>query len=112
HDAGHRARPRPGRGRRDAPEREHPRRPAPHAGGSHRRHRGLQGPLGPGHGPLISQRTGGSVGGDMSEQAGEPSIDWDAWTEQATAWLSEYIRVDTVNPPGNETRAVEWLGRI
>ena len=42
----------------------------------------------------------------------EPAIDWDAWTEQATDWLSEYIRVDTVNPPGNETRACEWLGRI
>ena len=42
----------------------------------------------------------------------EPAIDWDAWTEQATRWLSDYIRVDTVNPPGNETRACEWLGRI
>jgi acetylornithine deacetylase/succinyl-diaminopimelate desuccinylase-like protein len=42
----------------------------------------------------------------------EPSIDWNAWTEQATTWLSEYIRVDTVNPPGNETRAVEWIARI
>jgi acetylornithine deacetylase/succinyl-diaminopimelate desuccinylase-like protein len=42
----------------------------------------------------------------------EPSIDWDAWTEQATTWLSDYIRVDTVNPPGNETRACDWFGRI
>ncbi len=42
----------------------------------------------------------------------EPRIDWDALNEQATEWLSEYIRVDTVNPPGNETRAVEWLGSI
>ncbi len=42
----------------------------------------------------------------------EPNIDWDAWTQQATEWLSDYIRVDTVNPPGNETRAVEWIGRI
>lgn len=42
----------------------------------------------------------------------EPDINWDEWTERATAWLSDYIRVDTVNPPGNETRAVEWLGRI
>ena len=41
-----------------------------------------------------------------------PKIDWDAWTEQATEWLSEFIRVDTVNPPGNESRACEWLGRI
>ncbi|MFA7248782.1 MAG: M20/M25/M40 family metallo-hydrolase [Dehalococcoidia bacterium] len=42
----------------------------------------------------------------------EPKIDWDAWTEQATEWLSEFIRVDTVNPPGNEFLACEWLGRI
>ena len=42
----------------------------------------------------------------------EPTIDWDAWTEQATDWLSKFIRVDTVNPPGNEARACEWLGRI
>jgi acetylornithine deacetylase/succinyl-diaminopimelate desuccinylase-like protein len=42
----------------------------------------------------------------------QPQIDWDAWTEQATQWLSDYIRVDTVNPPGNETRACDFLGRI
>jgi acetylornithine deacetylase/succinyl-diaminopimelate desuccinylase-like protein len=42
----------------------------------------------------------------------EPAIDWDAWTEQATEWLSAYVRVDTVNPPGNETRACEFLGAI
>ncbi len=42
----------------------------------------------------------------------EPTIDWDAWTEQATEWLSEFIRVDTVNPPGNESLACDWLGRI
>lgn len=42
----------------------------------------------------------------------EPVIDWDALGEQATEWLSEYIRVDTINPPGNETRAVQWFGAI
>ncbi len=42
----------------------------------------------------------------------EPRIDWDTWGEQATEWLSEFIRVDTINPPGNETRAVRWLGAI
>ena len=43
---------------------------------------------------------------------GEPQLDWDALTEQAVQWLSDYIRVDTVNPPGNETRAVQWLAAI
>ena len=42
----------------------------------------------------------------------EPHINWDEWTDQATTWLSDYIRIDTVNPPGNETRAVDWLGAI
>ena len=38
--------------------------------------------------------------------------DWDALTEEATELLSAYIRVDTVNPPGNETRACEFIGAI
>jgi len=42
----------------------------------------------------------------------EPRIDWAAITEEATQLLSDYIRVDTVNPPGNETRACEFLGAI
>ena len=42
----------------------------------------------------------------------EPSIDWDPVTDEAVDLLSEYIRVDTVNPPGNETRACDWFGRI
>ena len=37
--------------------------------------------------------------------------DWDALTEEATELLSAYIRVDTVNPPGNETRACDFYGR-
>ncbi len=40
------------------------------------------------------------------------AVDWAGLTEEATRLLSEYIRVDTVNPPGNETRACEWLGPI
>ena len=42
----------------------------------------------------------------------EPSIDWDAVSREAVELLSEYIRIDTVNPPGNEIRACEWLARI
>jgi len=41
-----------------------------------------------------------------------PAIDWDAITEEAVELLCEYLRIDTVNPPGNETLACEWLGRI
>jgi acetylornithine deacetylase/succinyl-diaminopimelate desuccinylase-like protein len=32
--------------------------------------------------------------------------------EQALDWLQAYVRVDTINPPGNETRAVEFIARI
>ncbi|MEZ4552371.1 MAG: M20/M25/M40 family metallo-hydrolase [Dehalococcoidia bacterium] len=41
-----------------------------------------------------------------------PAIDWDTVTEEAVDLLSDYLRVDTVNPPGNETRACEWLGSV
>jgi len=32
--------------------------------------------------------------------------------EQAVEWLQQFIRVDTINPPGNEQRAVEFIGAI
>ncbi len=32
--------------------------------------------------------------------------------DEAIAWLQEFIRIDTVNPPGNEYRAVEFYSRI
>ena len=32
--------------------------------------------------------------------------------DEALAWLQQFIRIDTINPPGNESRAVEFLGRI
>jgi acetylornithine deacetylase/succinyl-diaminopimelate desuccinylase-like protein len=32
--------------------------------------------------------------------------------EEAVAWLQEYIRIDTINPPGNESRAVDFYSRI
>lgn len=32
--------------------------------------------------------------------------------DQATSWLQDFIRVDTVNPPGNESRAVDFISAI
>ena len=32
--------------------------------------------------------------------------------DEAVSWLQEYIQVDTINPPGNEYRAVDFLARI
>lgn len=39
-------------------------------------------------------------------------IDWDAVTTEAVGLLREYLRIDTSNPPGNEARAVEFLGGV
>ena len=33
-------------------------------------------------------------------------------SDQAVAWLQEFIQIDTINPPGNEYRAVEFYARI
>ncbi|MGB5344621.1 MAG: M20/M25/M40 family metallo-hydrolase, partial [Woeseia sp.] len=32
--------------------------------------------------------------------------------DEALTWLQDFIRVDTINPPGNESRAVKFLGDI
>ncbi len=39
-------------------------------------------------------------------------IDWDAATEEATELLSQYIRINTTNPPGNEEPAARFLEKI
>jgi acetylornithine deacetylase/succinyl-diaminopimelate desuccinylase-like protein len=39
-------------------------------------------------------------------------MDWKAIEREATDLLSEYIRLDTTNPPGNERKAIEFLGRF
>ena len=49
---------------------------------------------------------------EPTAMSSEPRVDWDAVAEEAVTLLSEYIRVDTVNPPGNESRACDWLGDI
>ncbi|MEE4277590.1 MAG: M20/M25/M40 family metallo-hydrolase [Halieaceae bacterium] len=32
--------------------------------------------------------------------------------DEAVAWLQEFLRIDTINPPGNESRAVDFYSRI
>ncbi|MEO9255685.1 MAG: M20/M25/M40 family metallo-hydrolase, partial [Tepidiformaceae bacterium] len=39
-------------------------------------------------------------------------IDWDAATAEATSLLREYLRIDTSNPPGNESKAVRFIGEL
>jgi len=46
--------------------------------------------------------------------AGTPQnpTDLAALQDQAIERLQEYVRIDTINPPGNETRGVEFFARI
>jgi len=37
----------------------------------------------------------------------EPAVE-----DEALRWLQDFVRIDTVNPPGNESRAVDFLGAI
>ena len=33
-------------------------------------------------------------------------------SDEALEWLQQFLRIDTINPPGNESRAVDFLGKI
>ncbi len=39
-------------------------------------------------------------------------MDWNAMGREAVKLLSEYLRIDTTNPPGNEDRATAFLERV
>jgi len=39
-------------------------------------------------------------------------MDWDALLKEATQYLQDYIRIETVNPPGNETEGARFLKKI
>jgi acetylornithine deacetylase/succinyl-diaminopimelate desuccinylase-like protein len=38
--------------------------------------------------------------------------DWKALGDEATALLSQYLRINTTNPPGNEIVAARWLAAV
>ena len=40
------------------------------------------------------------------------TINWDAVRDELTAHLQALLRIDTVNPPGNETVAAEYLAGV
>ena len=46
----------------------------------------------------------------LAQQAPHP--DFDALAREAAERLSEYLRVRTVNPPGNETEGARWLQQV
>lgn len=39
-------------------------------------------------------------------------LDLEALQDEAVTWLQEYIRINTINPPGNETAGAEFFARI
>ena len=39
-------------------------------------------------------------------------FDLTALQDEAVQWLQEYIRINTINPPGNETAGAEFFARI
>jgi acetylornithine deacetylase/succinyl-diaminopimelate desuccinylase-like protein len=39
-------------------------------------------------------------------------MNWDSTRAEATRYLQDLIRIDTTNPPGNETRAAEYLAGV
>lgn len=39
-------------------------------------------------------------------------MNWDHLVEEATRYLQEYVRIETVNPPGNEIEGARFLGKI
>jgi acetylornithine deacetylase/succinyl-diaminopimelate desuccinylase-like protein len=38
--------------------------------------------------------------------------DWNGLTDEAASLLSQYIRINTTNPPGNEILAARWLATV
>src|SRR6266849_2527474 len=44
--------------------------------------------------------------------AAPTEADWAALGDEATALLSQYLRINTTNPPGNEIVAARWLAQV
>src|SRR4029077_21237440 len=44
--------------------------------------------------------------------AAPTEADWAALGDEATALLSQYLRINTTNPPGNEIMAARWLAEV
>jgi hypothetical protein len=39
-------------------------------------------------------------------------VDWEAVGEEAVGYLVDLVKIDSSNPPGNETRVVEYLQNV
>jgi acetylornithine deacetylase/succinyl-diaminopimelate desuccinylase-like protein len=61
--------------------------------------------------PLVPEVLG-SASGEPAYLYAAPMPDFSAAREEAVRFLSDYLRIDTVNPPGNETRGAQYLQSI
>lgn len=52
------------------------------------------------------------LGAAFHASASQEAVEMVALQDQAVERLRQYVRVDTINPPGNETRGVEFLAAI
>ena len=39
-------------------------------------------------------------------------VDWEAVGEEATGYLVDLVKINSSNPPGNETRVAEYLQKV
>jgi acetylornithine deacetylase/succinyl-diaminopimelate desuccinylase-like protein len=64
---------------------------------------------------ILALSLGASVGADsvdsgaVNEAPTPQAFNWEKLTQEATALLSKYVRIDTTNPPGNELGAARML---
>src|SRR6476620_7037140 len=60
----------------------------------------------------ISCCMGGATTCVHAQVPGALSPDWNALSSDAVRLLTEYIRIDTTNPPGNELEGLKFLKRV
>ena len=53
-----------------------------------------------------------AIGAGLSAQPAPAALDWDKINQEAVEKLTEYLRMDTSNPPGNEALGAAWLAKI
>ena len=56
-----------------------------------------------------AESSSGIDAGAVNEAPALKAFNWEKLTQEATALLSQYIRIDTTNPPGNELGAARML---
>src|ERR1051326_160586 len=47
-----------------------------------------------------------------ARSSAEPAPNWEAMQKEALALFEQYLKIDTTNPPGNETRAARFFEAI